>query len=125
MLEVGNYLILPFAEFCGPQNITRLPVFVGRGYDLLRGNPLSDTVDPGFTHSIFDNTYLSSTVTEDGKYLVPDGVTHKKVSSCSFSSTVKIFRGTKSYQEDLKTKVRIGAGYNGLVQAAFSASTGF
>ncbi len=31
----------------------RLPLYVGRSYDLLSGNPLSDQVDPGFDHSIF------------------------------------------------------------------------
>lgn len=26
----------------------KLPLYVGRGYDLLEGNPLSNKVDPGF-----------------------------------------------------------------------------
>ena len=29
--------------------ISRLPMYIGRGYDVLRGNPLSaDGIDPGF-----------------------------------------------------------------------------
>lgn len=30
----------------------KLPLYAGRSYDLLTGNPLSDQVDPGFMHSI-------------------------------------------------------------------------
>ena len=76
----------------------KLPIYVGRSYDLLLGNPLSDRVDPGFQHSIFDFTYNSKETTEDGRYLIPDGVSHRKVSSCSFSTDIQTFRGTKSYQ---------------------------
>lgn len=39
------------------EDIPQLPVYVGRSYDLLKGNPLSDRVDPGFYHSIFEFTY--------------------------------------------------------------------
>lgn len=39
---------------CEPQ---KLPLYVGRSYDLLSGNPLSDQVDPGFQHSIFEFSY--------------------------------------------------------------------
>ena len=81
------------------QDIPKLPLYVGRSYDLLQGNPLSDKVDPGFQHSIFNFSYNSAQKTEDGRFLVPDGVSHRKVSSCSFSSDVKNYRGTNSYQE--------------------------
>lgn len=104
----------------------RLPLYVGRSYDLLTGNPLSDQVDPGFDHSIFEFSYNNKATTEDGKYLVPDGVSHRKVSSCSFSTDVRTYRGTQSYQEDLKTKATISGGYKGaLVEAAFSASSSY
>lgn len=97
---------------------------MGRSYDLLSGNPLSDQVDPGFEHSIFEFSYNDRDTTEDGKYLVPDGVSHRKVSSCTFSTDVRTYRGTQTYQEDLKTKATISGGYKGsLVEAAFSSSS--
>jgi hypothetical protein len=104
----------------------RLPLYVGRSYDLLSGNPLSDQVDPGFEHSIFEFSYNEKDTTEDGKYLVPDGVSHRKVSSCTFSTDIRTYRGTQSYQEALKTKATISGGYKGaLVEAAFSSSASY
>ena len=29
-------------------DLPKLPLYVGRGYDVLEGNPLSNKVDPGF-----------------------------------------------------------------------------
>lgn len=102
----------------------KLPLYAGRSYDLLTGNPLSNQVDPGFMHSIFDFTYNKKVTTEDGKYLIPDGVSHRKVSSCTFSTDVRTYRGTQSYSEELTTKATVSGGYNGpIISAAFSAST--
>ena len=102
----------------------KLPLYVGRSYDLLTGNPLSDQVDPGFQHSIFEFSYNDKDTTEDGRYLIPDGVSHRKVSSCTFSTDVRTYRGTQSYSEELKAKATISGGYKGgLVNAAFSASS--
>jgi hypothetical protein len=64
-----------------------MPVYVGKSYNLLYGNSLSSQgVDPGFLHSIFEITYDKKISTEDDRYLLPDGVSHRKVSSCSFST---------------------------------------
>ena len=123
-----SLIILTFLVVCALclADLPKLPIYVGRSYDLLEGNPLSDRVDPGFEHSIFEFTYLDQEKTEDGKYLVPDGVSHRKVSSCSFSTDIQTFRGTKSYQEDLKTKATISGGYKGaIIDAAFSFSSSY
>lgn len=102
----------------------KLPLYVGRSYNLLTGNPLSNQVDPGFQHSIFEFSYNNKDTTEDGRYLGPDGVSHRKVSSCTFSTDVRTYRGTQSYTEELKTKATVSVGYKGpIVSAAFSAST--
>jgi hypothetical protein len=64
-------------------------LYLGRSYDLLTGNPLSSQgVDPGFLHGIFEFSYDKKIITEDGKYLVPDGVSHRRASSCSFSTNI-------------------------------------
>lgn len=54
---------------------------------------------------------------------MPDGVSHRKTSACSFSTAITQYRGTQSYQSELKTKAVIGGGYKGpLFEAAFSTS---
>ena len=108
-----------------PTTPPRLPIYIGRGYNILLGNPISDEgVDPGFNHEIFDFTYKNGEETEDGKYSLPDDISHRKTTACSFSTEISQFRGTESYQTDLKTKASIGGGYSGtLFKASFSQST--
>lgn len=88
-------ILLPFCHSDAP----KLPLYVGRSYDLISANPLSDHVDPGFAHAIFDFTYKNKNTTEDGKYMIPDGVAHRKVSSCTFATDIHTYRGTKTYQD--------------------------
>jgi len=119
-------LLVAVPTYLQVDDTPKLPIYVGRSYDLLTGNPLSDQVDPGFMHSIFEFTYNNKETTEDGKYLIPDGVSHRKVSSCTFSTDISTYRGTQSYQEDLKAKATIAGSYKGLiVNAAFSFSSSY
>ena len=119
-------LVLLALAFCEvPADLPRIPLYT-RSYHLLEGNPLTDQVDPGFMSGIFAFTYNQNETTEDGKYRVPDGMNHRKVASCAFSSTVKTYRGTASYQQELQKKVTIDGGYRGLVVgAAFSSSASY
>lgn len=49
---------------------------------------------------------------------------HRKTTACSFSTQISEYRGTQSYQSDLKIKAQIGGGYTGpLFKASFSQST--
>lgn len=51
---------------------------------------------------------------------------HRKTTACSFSTEITQYRGTQSYQSDIKTKAQIGGGYNGsLFKASFTMSTTF
>ena len=101
-------------------------MYAGRGYNLLDGNPISDQVDPGFTHGIFDFTYTKQEKTDDGKFLVPDSVSHRLISSCAFSTEAKTFRGGQSYHGELSAKASVSAGYKGLIfDASFTASTAY
>lgn len=107
--------------------LPKLPLFIGKGYNILLGNPLSgEGVDPGFQHEIFEFTYAKNETTEDGKFLLPDGISHRKTTACSFSTEISQYRGSLSYQSDLKTKASISGGYTGpLFKASFSQSTSF
>ena len=41
--------------------LPKLPLFIGKGYNILLGNPLSgEGVDPGFQHVIFEFTYAKN-----------------------------------------------------------------
>jgi hypothetical protein len=50
----------------------KVPEYLGMGYDILRGNPLTNKVDEGFKSPIFKFTYQQAKKTDDGKYDVPD-----------------------------------------------------
>ena len=76
-----------------------MPAYIGLGYNLVTGNPLGDTIDTGFSHPIFKVNYDKGQHTQDNRYLVPDGVSSRIMSSCSFSTSVSEHRGTQSYQK--------------------------
>lgn len=77
-------------------------MYLGSSYNLINGNPKSEYgLDPGFAHPIFNYEYTKQQTTEDGKYLIPNGVSSHKMASCSFTTDINAFRGTKSYQVDL------------------------
>ena len=85
-------------------DLPKLPLYVGRGYDVLEGNPLSSKVDPGFEQGIFVFKYNQKKVTEDGRYAIADEVQSHQAFSCLFSTKIQTYRGTQSYQSELKTK---------------------
>lgn len=50
-MNLKSFLFLTFIVFVHLQTNAdppKLPLYVGRGYNLLVGNPLSNQVDPGF-----------------------------------------------------------------------------
>lgn len=101
-------------------------MYFGSSYDLLKGNPLTNQTDPGFMHAIFDFTYNHKETTEDGHFLIPDGLSHRKTSSCAFTSSSNTYRGVSSYQSQLKTRASVEAGYKGgIFDASFSVSVGY
>ncbi len=104
----------------------RIPSYLGRGYDVVFGNPSTDSVDPGFRYDVIVFDYKTGATTEDRSFSIPDGVSPQKTQSCTYISQVSEFRGTQSYQNDLKVNVKIGGGYEGpAVQASFTASMGY
>lgn len=79
--------------------LPEIPNYVGKSYNLAKGNPMAKSIDTGFLADVFQITYNEGRTTEDGKYIVPDGVTRSQVSACAFTSEEKIYRGTQSYRE--------------------------
>lgn len=75
---IGNFAIifLIFA-FLGhslrlESNLPKLPLYIGEGYNIYQGNPMTDKIDPGFTMPIFAFTFDKGEKTEDGKFRIPD-----------------------------------------------------
>lgn len=113
------------AQDCS-NNTPKIPSYLGKGYDIVYGNPSTNTIDPGFRYEVIAFDYKDGITTEDKKFLLPDGISFQKSQSCSYSSSVSEFRGTQSYQNDLKINVKVGGGYDGAaVKASFTASMGY
>jgi len=61
-------------------------IFLGNGYDIIKGNPLSQTTDPSFQfQAIYTQTYNNNN-TQGLGCLVPDDVTIIPTPSCSYTS---------------------------------------
>ena len=88
--------ILLVSIYAQPQ---QLPMYIGSGYNVITGNPLVNSRDPGILQSLFQFHYTKGITTEDGKYLIPDEVYHRKSSSCSLSSQTEIIRGGDTYKK--------------------------
>ena len=100
-----------------------MPVYLGIGYNLITGNPISKSVDTGFGHSIYKVSYSKGQTTSDGRYLIPDGMSNRIVSSCSFDTAVTEHRGTTSYTKSIMDKISTKEGMEtNVFEAAFSKS---
>jgi hypothetical protein len=100
----------------------QFPLFVGNGYNIIKGNPLVKRLDDGFGQQIFQFNSPPIT-TADGKYIIPSEISHLLSSSCSLASEVDTYRGSDSYAKELSSKVTLGAGYKGRRnQLSFTAS---
>ena len=105
----------------------RLPAYLGSGYDAFKGNPESEvSFDPGFRSPVFKLSYANSKRTQDRNYIIPDQALSRITSACFLSSKTAKLSGTKSYQNQLKTKVSLSDTDNDLIlSAAFSVSDSY
>ena len=63
--------------------------YLGRGYNILIGNPFTNSKDEGFTNKYnpFTLSYDKSKTTSDGNYLIPDNSESLTLNDCSFNET--------------------------------------
>lgn len=87
--------------------------FLGQGYDILQGNPLSTTGfgDPGHRLDIFDFSYTEGKTTNDGRYRVADGTDVDTFQTCNTEVDVNMFNSLFGYQRLIKTRFAIQGGY--------------
>ncbi|CAC5398011.1 unnamed protein product [Mytilus coruscus] len=96
------------------------------GYNILRGYPLADGHDPGFTFPIFKIDYTNGGQSGDCRFSVHHGLIVIPDVSCitSFSST--IVQNKYEFSRSLSTSASASAGGGiGPFSASFSASAGF
>ncbi|KAJ8302809.1 hypothetical protein KUTeg_019205 [Tegillarca granosa] len=98
--------------------------YIGRGYDLYFGNPLSEdgVVDQGFRLPVIDLPF-SFRFTSDGEYRIPDNVDVISEPSASFSSSYYQVKSESDYQSMLKVDASVNAHASGFgLSGSFSAS---
>ena len=99
-------------------------MYLGLGYNIYKGNPLGDRIDPGFRSQLFAFSYDGGQTTDDNRYLIPDNVEHHGAVTCSYQATTKSIEDTITYQKSLFDSASIsGGGSAGLFSASFSLST--
>ncbi|XP_061180167.1 uncharacterized protein LOC133188680 [Saccostrea echinata] len=101
--------------------------YIGRGYDLFKGNPLSDdgVVDQGFRLPVIDLPY-SNKFTADGNYRIPDNVDVIAETSARFGSSLYKVQSESDYKSMLSVDASVNAHGSGWgVSASFSASTSY
>lgn len=100
--------------------------FLGNGYNVIKGNPLSQTTDPGFQFQfIYKQTYTQNTTMGLG-CLVPDDVSIVPTPSCSYTSEFVSATSAYDYQQSLQKQVTFSesAGFD-LFGESFTASHTF
>ena len=101
-----------------------MPMYIGKGYNIFRGNPFSDSHDPGFRSNCLQ--FSGSNTTTDGKYTIPSDIESTVLKSFYSTISDSFHTGVKSYQYDLSTKASSSGGVDiGEAAASFSLSVGF
>lgn len=105
----------PYHYVYDENSINVVTDYISIGYNLLEGNPEGEFseggLDPGLNlaRKIFKFTFEEEkTGAYHGQVVnIPDQITFKEVNSCASKESVKLFSGTKSYQEKLDIKVKV------------------
>ena len=92
------------------------------GYNALKGYPLEDGMDPGFTAPIFAADYSGQHVSADCRYSLPQGIHAYPEVSCQTSFSSKEIKSQKQFSDAFSTSVQGGGGGWGVT---FSASAGY
>ncbi|XP_063398538.1 uncharacterized protein LOC134683277 [Mytilus trossulus] len=93
------------------------------GYNILRGYPLSNGHDPGFTFPIFKTDYSEGKQTSDCRYSIPHGLVVVPDVSCITSFTSSTARNKYEFSKSLSNTANAKGG--GFFGVSFSASYGY
>ena len=92
------------------------------GYNILKGYPLEDGMDPGFAGPIFAADYSGLGMSADCRYNIPDGLYVYPEISCQTSFSSQEIKSQKELETSLSASVSGSAGGWG---AMFSASASY
>jgi len=111
----------------GPMSDTPGFSFLGAGYDLLVGNPLSTTGlgDPGYRINIFDWSFSEGLKTSDNKYKVADKTRTRTFDDCSTTMHEKMYNSAYSYKHLINVGFNIGLNLGFNTSAGASANVNF
>ena len=102
---------IAFTSGYGPPDTLKGLHFIGVGYDIIRGNPDCDLggIDPELktTRKILKLTWNDGKLSVGKKYKVPDQIVFANRNSGVEEIVQKVFFGPKSYQDKLKTVVKV------------------
>ena len=81
--------ILPFLAMiivlsASAKPTSNLRKYIGSGYDVFRGDPYTDKLDPGFKDFLVFDLPTTKATTEDGYYSITDLVSVRDISTCKF-----------------------------------------
>ena len=81
--------------------------FLGRGYDIIRGNPrpTDESIDSGFVNSIFEVNQFPSYTSADFRYLIPENTELDECQVCMSDMTTNFISGENSYRKSLLSQV--------------------
>ena len=99
--------------------------YLFRGYNILKGNPLStgSIYDPGFQQFIFKPTYKTDAHTADRRYKVPDNVDVVLTESCNYGFSSETLMTMSDYKQSLMAKASVqGSAAVDLLEGSFSMS---
>lgn len=123
------FLILNLFVLCALSEKLPNIGYIGRGYDLVYGNPLATTdnanfgVDPGLrTGAIFELFYNEHRTTPDGRHEIPDNVDVIMDLSCNCDVSSNETFGQTSYVEKLKNSISVKGSY---LAGSFTGSADF
>lgn len=70
-------------------SMKRLPEYLGRGYNIMVGNPFTNSKDEGFTNKYnpFVLSYDQGKTTSDGSFLIPDNSQPLTLNDCNFNES--------------------------------------
>eukprot|EP00658_Telonema_sp_P-2_P009251 TRINITY_DN1347_c0_g1_i10.p1 TRINITY_DN1347_c0_g1~~TRINITY_DN1347_c0_g1_i10.p1 ORF type:complete len:884 (-),score=62.20 TRINITY_DN1347_c0_g1_i10:115-2766(-) len=99
--------------------------FVGRSYNIVKGNPHANEVDPGWRLGtpVLKLSYSQNSTSADGRWSVPDNIDALPgLNGCNYQGQSMAVHDAKTYQHSLNVDVTVKAG---IPLFAFSASTDY
>lgn len=99
-----------------PTNLLPGSEFLGLGYNIYKGNPITTNVngDPGYQLQVFEYDYSDQQTTTDGKYSIPNAVQAVLLSGCDSQLQINTINSAYAYQRAISNGFSLGGGYDGV-----------